>query len=96
MLRIGRDLLDQQIIDVTGRKVVRVTDVTMEIHHDGGRDTLHGSGSGHRPPQHFPPPAAGRLVPPAGSAGCSEPIPPNSIRWELCNVVEPTRCGGCG
>src|ERR1700684_4195559 len=35
MLRIGRDLLDQQIIDVTGRKVVRVTDVTMGIHHDG-------------------------------------------------------------
>ncbi len=28
LLRIGRDLLDQQIIDVTGRKVVRVTDVT--------------------------------------------------------------------
>ena len=29
MLRIARDLLDQQIIDVTGRKVVRVNDVTM-------------------------------------------------------------------
>ncbi len=28
MLRIGRDLLDQQIIDVNGRKVVRVNDVT--------------------------------------------------------------------
>lgn len=28
MLRLGRDLLDQQIIDVTGRKVVRVTDLT--------------------------------------------------------------------
>jgi sporulation protein YlmC with PRC-barrel domain len=26
MLRIGRDLLDQQIIDVNGRKVVRVND----------------------------------------------------------------------
>src|SRR5580765_5718560 len=31
MLRIGRDLLDQQIIDVNGRKVVRVNDVTMDI-----------------------------------------------------------------
>ena len=40
MLRIGRDLLDQQIIDVTGRKVVRVNDVTMEIQHDGQRDIL--------------------------------------------------------
>ena len=40
MLRIGRDLLDQQIIDVTGRKVVRVNDVTMGITHDGARDIL--------------------------------------------------------
>ena len=30
MLRIGRDLLDQQIIDVDGRKVVRVNDVELE------------------------------------------------------------------
>ena len=40
MLRIGRDLLDQQIIDVTGRKVVRVNDLTFEIRNDGERDTL--------------------------------------------------------
>src|SRR5438067_3586498 len=44
MLRIGRDLLDQQIIDVTGRKVVRVNDVTMAIVQEdtrnGTRDTL--------------------------------------------------------
>ena len=31
MLRLMRDLLDQQIIDVSGRKVVRVTDVTFAI-----------------------------------------------------------------
>src|SRR5689334_10230539 len=35
MLRIQRDLLDQQIIDVNGRKVVRVNDVTFEILHEG-------------------------------------------------------------
>ena len=40
LLRIGRDLLDQQIIDVNGRKVVRVTDVTLAIQNDGTRDTL--------------------------------------------------------
>src|SRR4029453_17699816 len=40
MLRIARDLFDQQIIDVNGRKVVRVNDVTMEIRHEAGRDTL--------------------------------------------------------
>ena len=31
MLRIVRDLLDQQIIDAKGRKVVRVNDITFEI-----------------------------------------------------------------
>src|SRR5215469_3190321 len=40
MLRIQRDLLDQQIIDVNGRKVVRVTDVSLEIMREGTRDTL--------------------------------------------------------
>src|SRR6185437_8714270 len=46
MLRIGRDLLDQQIIDVNGRKVVRVTDVTFEVRngngngHSSGRQSL--------------------------------------------------------
>ena len=36
MLLLGRDLLDQQIIDVHGRKVVRVNDV--DIHHELGHD----------------------------------------------------------
>src|SRR5215472_14642883 len=40
MMRLGRDLLDQQIIDVNGRKVVRVNDVTMEIRSDGAPNTL--------------------------------------------------------
>src|ERR1700749_2979312 len=34
MLLISRDLLDQQIIDVNGRKVVRVTDVSLEKNQD--------------------------------------------------------------
>src|SRR5438270_13224827 len=40
MMRIGRDLLDQQIIDVTGRKVVRVNDVTFDTRQDNGHETL--------------------------------------------------------
>src|SRR5215472_2822464 len=40
MMRLGRDLLDQQIVDVTGRKVVRVTDLTFERRSDGKRDIL--------------------------------------------------------
>src|SRR5258708_418098 len=40
MLRLVRDLLDQQIIDGAGRKVVRVTDVTFKVHHDQDGDIL--------------------------------------------------------
>jgi magnesium transporter len=87
LLRIGRDLLDQQIIDVTGRKVVRVTDVTFEIRHDSGRDTLMvqevdiGLRSMVRRLLQgiFPAPWIRRL---------QQPVPPNSIPWEFCNVVE--------
>ena len=87
MLRIGRDLLDQQIIDVTGRKVVRVNDLTMEIRQEGGHATLHvvEVDVGLR--------SVVRRLLQGGMPGrwirrLQEPIPPNSIRWELCNVVE--------
>jgi magnesium transporter len=88
MLRLGRDLLDQQIIDVTGRKVVRVTDITLEVRPENGRDTLVvtevdiGLRSILR-----------RLlqgaVPPLWIRWLQQPIAPNSIRWDFCNVVEP-------
>ncbi|HUS06820.1 MAG TPA: CBS domain-containing protein [Bryobacteraceae bacterium] len=88
MLRIARDLLDQQIIDALGRKVVRVTDVTFEIRKDGDGEILCvlevdiGMRSIFR-----------RLVqgvlPPAIVRRLQGPIPPNSIRWEYCNIVEP-------
>ena len=88
LLRLGRDLLDQQIIDVTGRKVVRVADLTFEIRQDAGRDTLVvvdidiGIRSVVR-----------RLfqgvLPPRWIRRLQAPIPPKSIRWEFCNVVEP-------
>ncbi len=88
MLRMRRDLLDQQIIDVHGRKVVRVTDVTFEIRHEEGRDTLHilevdiGVRSIFR-----------RLVqgilPFRWVRRLQSRIPPNSIRWEFCDILEP-------
>src|SRR5665213_3943126 len=40
MLRVVRDLLDQQIIDAQGRKVVRVTDLTFDIHQEDGGEVL--------------------------------------------------------
>jgi len=88
MLRIGRDLLDQQIIDVTGRKVVRVTDVTMRVHHDGQRDilTVFEVDIGLR--SIFRRLVQG-LLPPTWIRRLQQPIPPNSIRWEFANVLEP-------
>src|SRR5208282_3618679 len=40
ILRLVRDLLDQQIIDGQGRKVVRVTDVTFQIDHETDNDVI--------------------------------------------------------
>src|SRR3954454_948013 len=40
MLRIVRDLLDQQIIDALGRKVVRVNDVTFQVKPGDGYEQL--------------------------------------------------------
>jgi len=88
MLRIARDLLDQQIIDVTGRKVVRVNDVTMAIHHDGARDTIAvvevdiGVRSIVRR-------LLQGVLPARWIRRLQQRIPPNSIRWEFANVLEP-------
>jgi magnesium transporter len=86
MLRINRDLLDQQIIDVNGRKVVRVNDVTFEIRHDD-RDSLAilevdiGVRSMLR--RVFQGAVPARMV-----RHIQRPISPNSIRWEFCSIVE--------
>jgi len=104
MLRIGRDLLDQQIIDVNGRKVVRVNDVTFEIHNKNGNGNGYGNG-------HESAAGAGRnslyilevdvgirsifrrlvegALPPRLVRKLQRPIPPNSILWEFCNIIEP-------
>ncbi len=88
MLRIARDLLDQQIIDVNGRKVVRVNDITLEVRKDTENSILRvlevdvGLRSFVR-----------RLlqgwVPRRWIRRLQQPIPPNSIRWEFCDIIEP-------
>ncbi len=88
MLRIVQDLLDQQIIDAQGRKVVRVSDLTFEIHRAnrhmelrvrevdvGLRSVLRRVAQG--------------VVPPRWVRRVQQPIPPRSIPWALCNIVEP-------
>ena len=87
MLRLARDLLDQQIIDVTGRKVVRVTDVTMGIQNDGVRDILSVLEVDIGVRSIFRRLLQGAL-PPRWIRRLQEPIPPNSIRWEFANVLE--------
>jgi magnesium transporter len=87
MLRMVRDLLDQQIIDAHGRKVVRVNDVTFECRKENGSAVLCvfevdiGIRSIFR-----------RLVqgvlPRRVIRRLQQPISPNSIRWEFCNILE--------
>lgn len=88
MMRIGRDLLDQQIIDVTGRKVVRVNDVTMAVVGENGRDTLivRDVDIGMRSIVRR---VFQGVLPPGWIRRLQQPIPPNSISWEFANVVEP-------
>src|SRR6516165_7274066 len=88
MLRIGRDLLDQQIIDVNGRKVVRVNDVTMSISKDRNHDVLTVKDVDIGVRSIFRRVFQGAL-PPRWIRTITEPIPPNSIPWEYANVVEP-------
>jgi magnesium transporter len=87
MLRISRDLLDQQIIDVTGRKVVRVNDVTLAIHRND-RDTLAVADIDIGMRSILRRLLQGAL-PPRWIRRLSQTIPPNSIRWAFANVVEP-------
>lgn len=87
MLRMIRDLLDQQIIDAQGRKVVRVTDVTFRVNRENGSQTLNlievdiGIRSIFR-----------RLfqgaLPPRWIRKLQAPIPPNFIPWEYCTILE--------
>src|SRR3954451_22528145 len=85
MLRMVRDLLDQQIIDAQGRKVVRVTDMTFEVREENGAQILWvldvdiGLRAVFR-----------RLVqglPSKWVRRLQGPIPPHSIRWEFVNIL---------
>ena len=87
-LRMRRDLLDQQIIDAKGRKVVRVNDVTFDLKRVNSHDELHvlevdvGMRSIFRR-------LCQGVVPPRVVRRIMTRIAPNSIRWEFCNIIEP-------
>lgn len=87
-LAIRKDLLDQQIIDTHGRKVVRVNDLELnEVHSNGFmelRVTQVDVGL---------PGAVGRLlqgvVPPRVIRRIQQKLPPRTIPWEFVNLIEP-------
>lgn len=87
MLRIVRDLLDQQIIDVHGRKVVRVNDVTFEIRKVDEHEELHVHEVDIGVRSIFRRLAQGVLPPRLIRRGMSR-ISPKSIRWDMCNILE--------
>ncbi len=88
MLRAVRDLLDQQIIDAQGRKVVRVTDLTFEIRHEGGSDVLWVLDVDVGLRAIFRRLVQG-VLPRKLVRKLQVYIPPHSIRWEFCNILEP-------
>src|ERR1700680_1374769 len=88
MLRLTRDLLDQQIVDAQGRKVVRVNDVTFERREENGVELLWilevdiGIRSIFRR-------VLQGAIPRSWIRRLQVKIPPHSIRWEFCNILEP-------
>src|ERR1700686_4578419 len=88
MLRLTRDLLDQQIVDAQGRKVVRVNDVTFELREENASQILWvlevdiGIRSIFRR-------LLRGILPSLWIRRLQGGIPPHSIRWEFCNILEP-------
>ena len=87
MLRMVRDLLDQQIIDAKGRKVVRVNDVTFELRRAGAHDELRGLEVDVGVRSIFRRLCQG-VVPPRVVRRLMMGVAPNSIRWEFCSIIE--------
>jgi len=87
-LAVQKDLLDQQIIDTNGRKVVRVNDVDLADQRTNGNTELRVTqvdvgipGAVRRLLQ--------GLVPPMGIRRIQRRLPPRTIRWEFVNLIEP-------
>src|SRR6202162_5745083 len=87
MLRLVRDLLDQQIIDAEGRKVVRVTDITFKIQQDNGTNNLLIAEVDIGLRSIFRRLAQG-VLPPRLVRRLQGVIPPHFIRWEHCSIIE--------
>ena len=88
---LDRDLLDQQVIDINGRKVVRVNDVDLQIDSvtEAGAPACHLARYLHRyrrPWRRTPPPAWPRT--PRRFASAVQRIPPRTIPWSFVDLIE--------
>jgi magnesium transporter len=88
LLAVRKDLLDQQIIDTSGRKVVRVNDVDLSEFRTNGNVELRIAqvdvglpGAVRRLLQGMAPSAVVRRL--------QAKLPQRSIRWEFVNLIEP-------
>jgi CBS domain-containing protein len=88
LLLLSKDLLDQQIVDVNGRKVVRVNDVLLRTEHIAGRDELWVQEVAVGLQSAFRRIVEGVLSP-STIRKIQHRIKPNAIPWEYCNIVEP-------
>ena len=86
-LAVRKDLLDQQIIDTNGRKVVRVNDVDVDEQRTNGNTELRLTEVDIGLPS-----AVRRLlqgiVPPMAIRKIQAKLPPRTIRWEFVNLIE--------
>ena len=87
-LAVRKDLLDQQIIDTSGRKVVRVNDVDLNDQRTNGNVEMRVTqvdvglpGAVRRLLQGMVPPTVIRRI--------QEKLPPRMILWEFVNLIEP-------
>jgi magnesium transporter len=87
MLRVVRDLLDQQIIDAEDRKVVRVTDITFRIEKQAAGEVLliEDIDIGLRAVLRR---LAQGVLPPKWIRRIQAPIQPHSIAWDKCTILE--------
>jgi len=88
LLAVGKDLMDQQIIDTHGRKVVRVNDVDLSGLRTNGNIELRVTQVDVGIPG-----AVRRLfqgvISPAVIRKFQRKLPQSSIRWEFVNLIEP-------
>ncbi len=87
-LALQKDLLDQQIIDTSGRKVVRVNDIDLAEQRTNGTVEMRVT--------HVDVGLAGAvrrllqgIVPPSAIRQIQQKLPPRVIRWEFVNLIEP-------